>query len=549
MRHLFSLLGGLCLAVVGCAANEAAGPAAGASDVNAAGGATSGTNDGSGAAGPSGAAPGTDGTPMDPATCAITATETALPLATAAIDGEQILTVDAHAMSKTSWAESGNEAVVLEVLRAGQRVGHLVLHQGQDRFTYAMHVGALAKGDALTVRVSPLTAAKATKSACLVKVSLDAPSAAMAEAVANAPIVKWPTQKSFDDLPVLLGWSRAGKSYQLTYTNENGGTVALCGGGARGMRSEIARWGRGLDMEGVWAYGGAGRFERCTGVVPAAANAPRMDSKHPILYYGDGHNRVYESRGGYGNDCGTGSDKTPNGDLDGWNKNNPGSELANDDPFTIVIRPVPVDMDAIGVVQNGGRREGIVDTYAPWLYRLVDSELTRENKIDNTNTFVMTRYLFVDVYANDVGGSGDETCGPVSLTPSITHVTGGFRLRAIAKNGTVSDGPQMTLDYFGSGGNGVKRVAVPLAPGVTAKDITKIAFDAYDNDGIYFLGIGDAFVPQPSGTNGATLEYVNKGMKAANVYVDDGNSGCVAGTNTKSGVAYPCVGSLFTLTL
>jgi hypothetical protein len=38
-------------------------------------------------------------------------------------------------------------------------------------------------------------------------------------------------------------------------------------------------------------------------------------------------------------------------------------------------------------------------------------------------------------------------------------------------------------------------------------------------------------------------------MKAANVYVDDGNSGCVAGTNTKSGVAYPCVGSLFTLTL
>lgn len=552
MRRLFSLLGGLCLVVVGCAANEGSDPAQSADAVNDPGGATPGTsgaNGGAGAAGASGAS--ADGTAPDPTTCAITASTTATPLATATVDGEQILTIDAHSMSKTSWAESGNEAVVLEVLRGAgaERVGHLVLHQGQDPFTYAMHVGALAKGDALSVRVSPLTAAKAQKSACLVKVSLAAPPAAMAEAVANAPIVKWPTQKSFDDLPVLLGWSRAGKSYQLTYTNENGGTVALCGGGARGMRSEIARWGRGLDMEGVWAYGGAGRFERCTGVVPAAPDAPRMDSKHPILYYGDGHNRVFESRGGYGNDCGTGSDKTPNGDLDGWNTNNPGSELAKDDPFTIVLRPVPVDMDAIGVVQNSGRREGIVDTYAPWLYRLVDSELTRENKIDDSNTFPMTRYLFVDVYAKDVGGSGDETCGPIALTPSITHVTGGFRLRAVAKNGTVSNGPQMTLDYFGSGGNGVKRIAVPLAAGVTAKDITQITFDAYDDDGIYFLGIGDAFVPQPSGDNGASLEYVNKGMKAANVYVDDGNSGCVAGKSTKDGVQYPCVGSLFTLTL
>ncbi len=550
---LVSLVGGLGVVVVGCGAGGGADPAASADAVNgapgAAGtGAASGTsgaaNDGAGSG-----ANGTDGTATDPTSCAITATETATPLATATVDGEQILTVDAHAMSQTSWAEKGNEAVVLEVLRSGQRVGHLVLHQGQDPFTYAMHVGALTKGDALTVRVSPLTATKAQKSACLVKVSLDAPSVAMAEGIANAPIVKWPTQKSFDDLPILLGWSKAGKSYQLTYTNENGGTTALCGGGAVGMRSEIARWGRGLDMEGVWAYGGAGRFERCTGVIPPTAGVPRMDSKHPILYYGDGHNRVFESRGGYGNDCGTGSDKTPNGDLDGWNKNNPGSDLANDDPFTIVLRPVPVDMDAIGVAQQGGRREGIVDTYAPWLYRLVDSELAREGKIDNTNTFVMTRYLFVDVYAKDVGGSGDETCGPIALTPSITHVTGGFRLRAIAKNGTVSKGPQMTLDYFGGGGNGVKRIAVPLAAGVTAKDISQIVFDAYDDDGIYFLGIGDAFVPEPAGSNGATLDYVNKGKKAANVYVDDGNSGCVAGKNTKDGVAYPCVGSLFTLTL
>jgi hypothetical protein len=483
------------------------------------------------------------------AACAITATPNALPLVTASTTGEQVLTIDARAMSKTSWAEKGNEAVVLEVEHAGKRVGHFVLHQGQQRFSYGMHVGALAKGDALTVRVSPLTAAKAKKSACLVKVSLEAPSAAMAEGVANAPIVKWPTQKSFDDLPVLLGWSRSGKRYHLTYTNENGGTVALCGGGARGMRSEIARWGRGLDMEGVWGYGGKGSFERCTGVVPPSENAPRMDSKHPILYYGDGHNRVFESRGGYGKECGTGSDKTPDGAFEGWNEENPGDELAKDDPYTIVLRPVPVDMDAIGYAKYSGRREGIVDTYAPWLYRLVDSELARENKIDGSQTLSMTRYLFVDVYAKDVGGSGDETCGPVSQVPGITRVKGGFRLRAIAKDGTISNGPQMTATYFGGGGNGVKRIAVPLAAGVTAKDIARITFDAYDDDGIYFMGLGDAFIPQPKGDNGATLDYVNKGMKPANVYVDDDQSGCVAGKSTKDGVAYPCVGSAFTLGL
>jgi hypothetical protein len=162
MRGLFTLIGGLALVAVGGAANTGDDAAASTDPVNGAGGTTPGAT-GSGTASAGGDAAGADGTSANPASCAITASETVAPLATAAIDGEQILTIDAHAMSKTSWAESGNEAVVLEVLHAGQRVGHLVLHQGQDPFTYAMHVGALAKGDALTVRVSPLTAAKATK--------------------------------------------------------------------------------------------------------------------------------------------------------------------------------------------------------------------------------------------------------------------------------------------------------------------------------------------------------------------------------------------------
>lgn len=483
--------------------------------------------------------------------CTIDVTTNAAALGMAAAAGEHALVIEASSISKTSWAEKDNEAVVLEVLRGTTRIGHIVLHQGQDRFAYGMHLGALNAGEALQVRVSPLSATKADKRACISKVTLTAVAdmGNMADGIAHAPVVKWPAQKSFDDLPVLLGWSRAGKSYQLTYTNENGGTTELCGGGARGLRSEIARWSRGLDMEGVWAYGGAGRFERCTGTVPPTPGVPRMESAHPVLYYGDGHNRVFESRGGYGQECGSGSDAKPNGDLAGWNTANPGNDESKDDPFTIVLRPLPVDMDAIGVTKLGGRREGIVDTYAPWLYRLTDSEAKREGKIDGMQTFDMSRYLLVDVYAADVGGSGDSTCGPVSLTPSLTHVTGGFILRAVAKNGAVYDGPQMTADYFGGTGPAVKRIAIPLAAGVNAADITKVVFDAYDDDGIYFLGIGDAFIAKPSGTNGATLEYAHKGLKPAAVYVDDGQSGCVAGTNTKDGIAYPCVGSAYTFPL
>lgn len=470
-----------------------------------------------------------------------------VPLATASADGEAILTLDARSSSKTSWAEKGNEAVVLEVRRAGTRVGHLILHQGSDAFAYGMHLGALKKGDALTIKVSSLTAAKAARSACIAKATISAPKPDMAEGVAHAPILKWPAQKSFNDAPVLVGWSRKAKGYQLTYTHEDGGTPELCGGGARGMRSEIARWGRGLDMEGGYGYGGEGRFGRCTGT--GTPSMLRMEQSHAILYYGDGHNRLFESRGGYGNKCGTSSDNKSSGDLEGWNKNNPGNEAEKDDPFTIVLRPIPVDGDAIGMDKLGGRREGLVDSYAPWLYRLVDSELKREGKVDEEQTFSMNRYLFVDVYADDVGGSGDETCGPISAFPGLHRVTGGFRLSAIAKDGKVSKGPQMTADYF-SGGTGVKRIAIPLAAGVKASDIAKVTFDAYDDDGIYFLGIGDAFVPRASGTNGATLDYVHKGeMLKANVYVDDDNSSCTNGKNTKNGVAYPCAGSSFTLAL
>ena len=63
---------------------------------------------------------------------------------------------------------------------------------------------------------------------------------------------------------------------------------------------------------------------------------------------------------------------------------NPGNALADDAGRVIILRPLPVDMDALGYAQFGGRREALADRYAPWLYRLTSLELAREGKIDDT---------------------------------------------------------------------------------------------------------------------------------------------------------------------
>jgi len=265
--------------------------------------------------------------------------------------------------------------------------------------------------------------------------------------------------------------------------------------------------------------------------------AVRLEGKHPLLYWGDGHNRLFEDRSGYGQTCGTGSPEKPDGDLAGWNVQNPSSALADDDGKVIVLRPVPVDMDALGYVQFGGRREALADHYAPWVYRIASLELQREGKIDNAKTFAMERYLYVDVRVSNVNGSGDSYC--------TATVTGGFRLRAILGNGTTASSNQMTGDYGGTN-HDWKRVAIALPAGTTAADIDHLAFDAYDNDGIYLTAIGDAFIPVSDGTtNGAKLDYVRQGARTMQDYVDDDNSSCTNGVNTggPGGLAYTCVGS------
>jgi hypothetical protein len=451
---------------------------------------------------------------------------------------EHAVAITAESASVTRWSEAGNEAVVLEVHGDRGLIGHLVLHQGRRAFAYTMHVGALAAGEALRVRVSALTATRAAPRACVTaELTAAATLGDAAEGLRRAPIFRWPAAKRFDDLPVVTGWSRATGSYQAVYTHENGGTVHSCGGGARGMEAEIARWGRGFDVEGVYTYAGATpTWGRCTGTAAATASAPRLEGAHPVFYYGDGHNRLFESRGGYGRACGSGGAERSDGDLVGWNVGNPGNDPGLDGAHVITLRPLPVDLDALGFAAHRGRREGLADTYAPWLYGLTWLELAREGRIDGGHTRSLDRYLFVDVRAADVDGSGDRVC---SLS-----VTKGFVIRAVTRDGVTLSGPQMTASYFGAD-HDWKRIAIPLDRSYAPDEIAELVFDAYDDDGIYFLALGDAFLVGDDGGNGAVLAPVHRGERPIDVYVDDDRSGCTNDGNDDGpgGVAYPCVGS------
>lgn len=476
-----------------------------------------------------------------PATCIDIDDASEVVIATATGADEYALSVTAKSMSATQWDEANNEALVLEISGAKRGlIGHLVMHQGRTSFVYTMHAGALAANEAIRARVSTLSATNAVRAACVTVATLT-PASAMGAAAAgmlHAPEFRWPVQKRFNDLPVVVGWSKARESYQTVFTNEDGGTVEQCGGGAEGVRAEIARWGRASDIEGSYSYGGAApRWERCTGSVPTTTTAVRMEGDHPRLYYGDGHNRLFESRGGYGQTCGSGGPEKANGDLAGWNTSNPGNQLANDDGRVIILRPLPVDMDALGFAQFGDRREALADRYAPWVYRLTTHELRREGKIDNDQTLAMSRYLYVDIRVADVGGSGDQYC-------AFLGVGSGFKLRAVTTNDVTIDGPQITADYASNGAHDYKRVAIPLPANVTAANIDHFVFDAYDDDGIYVTAIGDAFIPVPDGPNGATLAYVRMGERPYAYYVDDNSDGCTNGANTDGpgGGPYQCKG-------
>lgn len=442
----------------------------------------------------------------------VTVTDTAVTVATAKAAGEYTLALEGQSASATSWGEAGNEALVLEVSTGKRLIGHLILHQGNAKFPYGMHVGALATGDAVQLRVSPLSAkrAKHEATACFVALAITTD-----EKVLNAPEYRWPTQRVFDDVPLVVGWSKHDKAYVTVMTNEDGGTAESCGGGAEGMQAEIGRWGRSLDIEDHYRYGKAPHFERCTGANNAGL---RMEGAHPILYWGNGHNRLFESRGGYGTVCGKRLPEKPDGDLEGWNIKNPGNDLAHDEGRVVILRPLPDDLDPLGYTESSARREALPDHYAPWIYRLSSLELAREGKMDGSHTFAMDRYLYVDVEVSGVAGEGGTYCALLAR--------GGFKLRAVTKKGVTATSAQITSKYAFGGHKGWKRVAIPLPKGVTAADIDHFTFDAYDNNGITLTGLGDAFIPKADGDNGASLDYVRQGVRTLTDFVDDDKAAC-----------------------
>ena len=465
--------------------------------------------------------------------------------------GEYALWLRARARSSTRWSSAGNEALILDVLADARVVGQLILHQGSATFVYTMHLGELAANTELSVRVSALSAAQATQEACVGSAMLKSAAelGADGEGLANAPVFLWPREKRFDDVPLLVGYSRSLRRYEVVYSNENGGTTAGCGGGSKGIQALIARWGRAADVEAAYDLSGAKpRWLRCSGNTDTGAHALRYEAAHPLLYYGDGHNRLFESRGGYGQSCGSGGSERADGNLQGWNTANPGNDASLDDAHVVRLRPLPVSLDDVPDYLSApeGRREGLLDTYAPWLYRLTFHELAREGKVDGSRTFDMERYVFLDVRADDVGGQGDNYCATLGLK-------GGFKMRLVRSDGEWLSGPQITADYF-AGPVGWKRVAFALDRVYQPGEFRAVQFDAYDNDGVYFLSLGSVFMLAPEGDNGATLRSLHEGSERVDVYVDDDNGGCSNGLNHDGpaggpAAGYPCQGGAFDLPL
>lgn len=483
-----------------------------------------------------------DGEPVDPdmGACKSITDAAATVIGRATDADEYAVTINAAAASKTSWGTAGNEALVLELTGAGDRlIAHVVMHQGDAAFAYAIHAGALAAGEPIAARVSALSATSAMHGACVTAVLTPAATLGdAAEGLRNAPILRWPVQKRFDDLPVLLGWSKTKQSYEAVFTDQSGGAAACNGGGAGGVQADVAQWGRAADIETIARYGATPEWLRCTGRVSSTTMPVRLEAAHPILYYGDGDNRLFESRAGYGKTCGIAAAQRASGDLAGWNVDNASSELADDAGKVLVLRPLPIDLDALGYATFPGRRDALIDRAAPWLYRISALELAREAKIDNDRARDLTQYLYADVRVSNVGGSGSAYC-------STTN--GGFVIRVVTSTGTYSSAQQTNVVMQGVD-HDWKRVAIAVPAGTKPDDVKSFELDAYDRDGIYLSGQGDAFFVEPSGDAGATLRYVRQGERALKIYVDDDNTDCSGGKSPgPDGVLFDCVGGSVSL--
>ena len=341
----------------------------------------------------------------DPDACIVVTTAPTV-IATAATSDEYALTVDAQSASATSWAQTGNEALVLDVLRGGAVVGHLVLASGPRRASSTACTSARSPPATRSrVRVSTLLGAGRDQQGVRARPASSTSATALGaagEGLTNAPIFRWPVQKRFDDLPIAARLVEGAASTTSSSTPTRTAAPSRSAAAARAAsQAEIARWGRASDIEGIYTYGGAsptlGALHRHRRRAAERA-AHRGRAPDPLLRRRP-QPRCSRAAAATAQTCGTGGAREGRRrSRPAGTSHNPGNDAAaRRRPFIITIRPLPVELDAIGYARPVGRREGVLDTYAPWLYRITDEELAREGKIDGTKSLPMERYLYVDV--------------------------------------------------------------------------------------------------------------------------------------------------------
>jgi hypothetical protein len=212
-----------------------------------------------------------------------------------------------------------------------------------------------------------------------------------------------------------------------------------------------------------------------------------------------------------------------------------------DGAYVVIYRPAPIAMDDTDYALRNGARERVLDVHAPWMYRIIHKELERHGWIDGIHTFPMEQYLYYDLHATGVDGTGDGFC---HTTNGQIFVTMGYTLTAVTTDGIATTGSRMTRRFFQANPN-TKRQAIALDRIRDPEEVSKLIVTVHDGDGIFLRGLGQAFMVRPEGDNAARIVPVIPREKPIDAYVDELYAGCVDGEVSLDGTTYPCVGKTF----
>ena len=129
-------------------------------------------------------------------------------------------------------------------------------------------------------------------------------------------------------------------------------------------------------------------------------------------------------------------------------------------------------------------------------------------------------------------GSGDGVCSLITR--------GGFQVDVSTPHGKVA-GPRITATISAARSTGSASPSRSIRV-YTAADIDALHFKSHGSDGLYLLGIGNAFIVKPRGDNGAVVEYVSRGRQRVNVFLDENVTSCQKGSDGPHRNSFPCVG-------